>query len=53
MCKLAESKVLLSKGRSIFNRKGAYARFKSLLEGAGKVEKWYTFEAKHTEQAVL
>lgn len=40
------------KVRSIFNRKGAYARFKSLLESAGKIEEWYTFEAKHTEEAL-
>jgi hypothetical protein len=38
--------------RSIFNRKGAYARFKSLLESTGKIEEWYNFEAKHTEQAL-
>ncbi len=40
------------KVRSIFNRKGAYARFKSLLESAGKIEEWYKFEAKHTEDAL-
>ncbi len=38
--------------RSIFRRKGAYARFKSLLENTGKIEEWYKFEAKRTEQAV-
>ena len=38
--------------RSIFNRKGAYARFKLLLERAGKIEEWYKFEAKHTAQAL-
>jgi len=38
--------------RSIFHRKGAYARFKSLLENTGKIEEWYKFEAKRTEQAV-
>ena len=36
--------------RSIFNRKGAYTRFKSLLEKADKLEEWYEFEAKQTEQ---
>ena len=40
------------KVRSIFNRKGAYARFKSLLESAGKIEEWYKFEAKRTEDAL-
>jgi hypothetical protein len=38
--------------RSIFHRKGAYARFKSLLENADKIEEWYKFEAKPTEQAL-
>ena len=40
------------KVRSIFNRKGAYARFKFLLESAGKIEEWYKFEAKRTEEAL-
>ena len=38
--------------RSIFNRKGAYARFKFLLESACKLEEWYKFEAKRTEEAL-
>ena len=38
--------------RSIFRRKGAYSRFKSLLENSEKIEEWYKFEAKHTEQAL-
>ena len=38
--------------RSIFQRKGAYTRFKSLLVKTDKIEVWYTFEAKHTEQAL-
>ena len=36
--------------RSIFRRKGAYSRFKALLEHVGKVEEWYQFESKRTEQ---
>jgi hypothetical protein len=40
------------KVRSIFYRKGAYAKFKSLLESTGKIEEWYKFEAKRTEQAL-
>lgn len=40
------------KVHSIFRHKGAYARFKSLLEDTGKIEEWYKFEAKHTEQAL-
>ncbi|MFT6047006.1 MAG: hypothetical protein ACI9WC_002719 [Arenicella sp.] len=42
----------LEKVRSIFHSKGAYARFKSLLEDTGNIEEWYEFEAKHTEQAL-
>lgn len=38
--------------RAIFRRKGAYARFKSLLESAGKIEQWYKFEEKRTEEAL-
>jgi hypothetical protein len=40
------------KVRSIFYRKGVYAKFKSLLESSGKIEEWYKFEAKRTEQAL-
>jgi hypothetical protein len=40
------------KVRSLFYRKGAYAKFKSLLESSGKIEEWYKFEAKRTEQAL-
>jgi hypothetical protein len=29
---------------SIFNRKGAYSRFKELLEKKGFLDKWYKFE---------
>ena len=38
--------------RSIFRSKGAYARFKSLLEASGKIEQWYKFETEHTEKAL-
>ena len=40
------------KVRSILNCKGAYARFKSLLESADKIEEWYKFESKCTEEAL-
>lgn len=36
----------------IFRHKGAYARFKDLLEPAGLLQKWYDFEAKSTEKAL-
>ena len=34
----------------IFRRKGAYSRFKSLLERKGALDKWYEFEKKHTKK---
>jgi hypothetical protein len=38
--------------RGIFSRKGAYARFKDLLESKGQLEVWYEFEQKATEEAL-
>lgn len=35
-----------------FRHKGAYARFKDLLESEGLLEKWYNFEAESTDQAL-
>ena len=32
-----------------FRSKGAYGRFKNLLESCGVIEKWYAFEAQATE----
>ncbi len=32
--------------RGFFSRKGAYARFKELLESKGQLEAWYEFERK-------
>lgn len=40
------------KVRSIFSSKGAYARYKDLLEYTGQLEAWYDFENKATEQAL-
>ncbi len=36
----------------IFSKKGAYTRFKDLLESKGKLEAWYEFESKATEVAL-
>jgi hypothetical protein len=36
----------------IFRKKGAYARFKHLLERAGALEQWYEFEASAQEKAL-
>ena len=38
--------------RGFFNRAGAYARFKDLLESKGLLEVWYEFERKATETAL-
>jgi hypothetical protein len=36
-----------------FRRKGAYARFKDLLHARGVLERWYEFENRATEEALL
>jgi hypothetical protein len=36
----------------IFHRKGAYSRWKGLLEHEGMLEKWYKFEAEAREKAL-
>lgn len=36
----------------IFRRKGAYGRFKQLLQDNGVLEKWYQFEAAAAEKAL-
>ncbi|MFS1876088.1 hypothetical protein FCV66_24230 [Enterovibrio norvegicus] len=38
--------------RSFFHRKGAYSRFKTLLENHGKTEEWYKYEKECTERAL-
>ncbi|MEE4241187.1 MAG: UPF0158 family protein [Desulfopila sp.] len=37
---------------AIFRRKGAYARFKALLDRRGILQKWYDFEAEAEEKAL-
>lgn len=37
----------------IFGRKGAYSRYKQLLEDRGKLEQWYQFEADKQREALL
>ena len=39
--------------RSIFSRKGAYSRYKGLLEGRGILEEWYEFENASLKEAIL
>lgn len=38
--------------RSIFRRRGAYGRFKSLLEARDLLEKWYSFSEEQTRDAL-
>jgi hypothetical protein len=38
--------------RRFFGKKGAYARFKELLERRGALDQWYAFEAKAEEIAL-
>lgn len=47
-----ELPALLGKARDIFRRKGAYRRFKDLIQAKGKLEGWYAYEARATEAAV-
>ena len=42
----------LEKVRGIFRSRGAYARFKDLLEQKGQLEVWYEYEKKATEEAL-
>lgn len=37
---------------SIFRRKGAYAKFKGLLERKGALDRWYEFEAQAQDKAL-
>lgn len=40
------------KAMEIFSRKGAYSRFKQMLQETDTLEKWYTFEARATKTAL-
>ncbi|HEY6287986.1 MAG TPA: UPF0158 family protein [Nitrospiraceae bacterium] len=40
------------KVETIFRSNGAYARFKDLLESAGRLEKWYKFEEASLDEAL-
>ncbi|MEP1385721.1 MAG: UPF0158 family protein [Paraglaciecola sp.] len=43
----------LELGYDIFSRRGAYAKFKSLLESKGKLEDWYTYEEAALKRATI
>lgn len=38
---------------SFFRKRGAYRRFKELLQAQGMLEKWYAFEANAADTALL
>ncbi|MBI3713803.1 MAG: hypothetical protein HY253_12705 [Burkholderiales bacterium] len=38
--------------REIFQKKGAYARFKALLDAQGQLERWYEYEEAKTVSAL-
>ncbi|OGI44259.1 MAG: hypothetical protein A2V92_05880 [Candidatus Muproteobacteria bacterium RBG_16_65_31] len=40
------------RAKAFFRSRGAYARFKQLLESEGVLEKWYQFEEGSVEQAL-
>ena len=40
------------RAEGFFRRKGAYSRFKELLEAEQALEKWYKFEAESIEKAL-
>ncbi len=42
----------LNKARDIFSRKGAYGRFKQLVQTTGTLDKWYAFEERATQAAL-
>lgn len=39
--------------RNIFRSRGAYSRFKDLLDRIGLLDKWYDFESEQTKTALL
>lgn len=47
-----ELPALLGEARDIFRRKGAFRRFKHLIEARGELEKWYAYEEHATGAAV-
>ena len=42
----------MDKVQRIFLAKGAYARFKDLMDRNGALDQWYNFEAKAEEEAL-
>lgn len=42
----------LDKVYSIFRKRGAYSRYKDLLDRLGFLDKWYTYENEHRKNAL-
>jgi uncharacterized protein UPF0158 len=42
----------IDKVQRIFSARGAYARFKDLMDRKGALDQWYNFEAKAEEEAL-
>lgn len=42
----------LDEVEAIFRRRGAYRKFKDLLERHGALERWYAFESESTKEAL-
>ena len=42
----------LEKVNSFFHKKGAYSKFKNLLEAKGLLDKWYAFEEEEQNKAL-
>jgi hypothetical protein len=38
--------------RDFFRKRGAYSRFKDLLDRCGMLERWYQYEAEAVEEAL-
>jgi len=43
---------LLEKVHAMFRRKGAYSRYKELLDSKGLLERWYDYENQNTKEAL-
>ena len=43
----------LDEAYSIFNRKGAYSKFKYMLASSDKLESWYVYEDEQAKKAIV
>lgn len=54
VCRFAEDQLpeALETVRAVFGRRGAYRRFKDLLESRALLQQWYHYEEKATDEAL-